>query len=396
MTSAAAAALLATAVVLALLAAFIFVPAPHVVLVPLGVGAPELSPWLAVASALTALAATLLARRQRRARAAVSIAVVAMLIALTPLARVPATTARFDATMAAALGPDPLRSAPPSLVASLRASPFAVSDFVRGVHTDPAVRVYRQAVATAHDVTLRLVIYRRPATDLHPAIVQIYGGAWQRGAPDDDATIARRLASLGYVVFAVDYRHAPASRWPAQIDDVRASLAWIQRHGGEHGADVTRMALFGRSAGGHLALLAAHADRPAGVRAVVSYYGPTDLAEGWRRPPSPDPLDARSILETFLGGTPDQQPAAYRDASPITWVRAGAPPTLLVHGSRDHIVEPRFGRMLDERLHAVGATSVYLEIPWAEHAFDIVPHGVSGQIARHYTERFLAWALSRR
>jgi acetyl esterase/lipase len=128
---------------------------------------------------------------------------------------------------------------------------------------------------------------------------------------------------------------------------------------------------------------------------VAAFYAPTDLAEGWRHPPSPDPLDVRRVLETFIGGPPDRYAEAYRDASPVTFVRSGAPPTLQIHGARDHIVEPRFGRMLDERLRAAGVTSVYLEIPWAEHVFDVVPHGVSGQIALYYTERFLAWALSR-
>jgi acetyl esterase/lipase len=56
-------------------------------------------------------------------------------------------------------------------------------------------------------------------------------------------------------------------------------------------------------------------------------------------------------------------------------------------------VEARFGRDLHERLRAAGATSVLLEIPWAEHAFDAVPHGLSGQLALYYTERFLARTL---
>ena len=69
-------------------------------------------------------------------------------------------------------------------------------------------------------------------------------------------------------------------------------------------------------------------------------------------------------------------------------------PTLLIYGTRDHIVEARFGRMLHERLLATGTTSVLLEIPWAEHAFDAVANGPSAQIALYYTERFLAWAVA--
>jgi acetyl esterase/lipase len=75
-------------------------------------------------------------------------------------------------------------------------------------------------------------------------------------------------------------------------------------------------------------------------------------------------------------------------------VTSRVPPTLLIYGSRDHIVDPRFGRELHDRLRRAGAVSVLLEIPWAEHAFGFfLPNGLSGQISRYYTERFLAWAL---
>ena len=80
----------------------------------------------------------------------------------------------------------------------------------------------------------------------------------------------------------------------------------------------------------------------------------------------------------------------------MTYVGSRLPPSLLIYGSRDHVVLPRFGAMLDQRLRAAGATSVFLEIPWAEHAFDVISNGPSGQLSLYYTERFLAWALTRR
>jgi acetyl esterase/lipase len=155
------------------------------------------------------------------------------------------------------------------------------------------------------------------------------------------------------------------------------------------------MALVGRSAGAQLALVAAYTSGAPKVSAVVSYYGPTDLVEGWRVPPRPDPLPVRPTLETYLGGTPDSTPAQYQEASPVTYVSSSVPPTLLLYGARDHIVEARFGRELHDRLRAAGAVSVLLEIPWAEHAFDVLPNGLGGQLSLYYVERFLAWAFSR-
>ena len=153
--------------------------------------------------------------------------------------------------------------------------------------------------------------------------------------------------------------------------------------------------LLGRSAGAQLALIAAYEGTPADVAGVVSFYGPTDLAEGWRVPPRPDPFDVRAALETYLGGTPDQIPEPYRAASPLTYVSAKAPPTLLLYGRRDHIVEARFGRILNDRLRAAGATSILLELPWSEHAFDLVPNGLGGQVSLFYVERFVEGVIRR-
>ncbi len=275
----------------------------------------------------------------------------------------------------------------------MRAAPVVVLDLFRGVAAGDARVVRGIAFAAPAGVPLTLDVYRPPVAGRHPAVVQIYGGAWQRGGPGDDAPFATYLAAHGYVVFAIDYRHAPAWRWPAQIEDVRSALAWIRDHGAEYEADASTLALIGRSSGAQLALIAALEPGALPVRAVVSYYGPIDLEDGYRNPPRPDPLDARSIEATFLDGTPDTAADRYRTASPITYVSGLAPPALLIYGGRDHVVLPRFGAQLDARLRASGTTSVFLEIPWAEHAFDLVRNGPSGQLSLYYTERFLAWAF---
>ena len=273
--------------------------------------------------------------------------------------------------------------------------PLNVSALLFGIDAGQA-RVSRGiAVAAADGSALTLDVYRPPGPGRFPIIVQIYGGAWQRGVPGDNAAFARHFAARGHVVFAIDYRHAPRWSWPAQIDDVRAALAWITLHAAEYDGDPRRITLIGRSSGAQLALVTAYQNAgPAvvAVVAVVSLYGPTDLARGWREPPHPDPLNVRSVLEAYLGGTPDQMPQRYREASPITHVAATSPPTLLIYGERDHIGEAHFGRDLHKRLQAAGATSVLLELPWSEHAFDAVPGGLAGQLSLAAIGRFLAQA----
>jgi acetyl esterase/lipase len=235
---------------------------------------------------------------------------------------------------------------------------------------------------------LTLDVYRPVSDRLFPVVIQIYGGAWRSGSPADDSGFASALARDGYVVFAIDYRHAPQTRWPAQLDDVRAGIAWVMTNASGYGGDAQHMALLGRSSGAQLALMAAYTSTDQ-IAAVVSFYGPTDLAEGWRTPPWPDPLPVRPVLEAFLGGTPDDVPQLYAAASPVTYASAQVPPTLLIYGARDHIVEARFGRKLDSRLQTLGASSIYLELPWAEHSFDVIP-GLSYRVTFPYVERFLA------
>ena len=388
--------LFAAALLVLFFASWIYLPAPNRALLPLGVGAPEVCAWLALGGLVVAALSSTAGDGGSLARAALAISVITVAIAAVPLVRLPSLSQRFDAAMRAALGEDFLHGVPAERRARLRPSPFSVRDLLLGIEAADARVIRSIPFAAPAGVQLTLDVYRPPAAGRYPAVVQIYGGAWQRGAPGDDAAFASHLAARGFVVFAVDYRHAPQWQWPAQSDDVAAALAWIGQHGAEYDADTSRLALLGRSAGAHLAMLAAYR-QPAAPRvaAVVSYYGPVDLIEGYRNPPQPDPLDVRAIEEALLGGTPEQLLARYHDASPISHVSRQLPPSLLIYGGRDHIVLSRFGAALDARLRAAGATSVFLEIPWAEHAFDVIRNGPSGQLALYYTEQFLAWALTR-
>jgi acetyl esterase/lipase len=376
---------LAAAVILLFVTAWIVLPAFNYPLLILAVGAPELSPWLTgIGLVIALLAFTLGPATSNLTRTTALIVLSATAIAAVPLVQFPIVRGRFDDAMRAAIGP---------------------TDFARPMQSGDARITRGLIIGTPGDVTLTVDIYRPPLSGRYPCVVQIYGGSWQRGAPDDDPDLARYLAARGFVVFAIDYRHAPRWQWPAQIEDVRMGLRWVREHAGEWDGDAARLAVFGRSAGAHLAMLAAYAptapSAPSApsIDAVVSCYGPVALAEGYREPPVPNPLDTQAIERAFLGGTPDEFPDRYRDASPITYAGSGSPPsrpkppTLLIYGARDHIVLPRFGRQLHERLRDSGSISIYLEIPWAEHAFDLIPNGLSGRLARDYIDRFLTWAL---
>ena len=366
-------------------------PPPTYALLALSVGAPEVGVWLVVIALLVGGVALAAGRGWLR-WVTLLCAAATTLLSLWPLFRFPATARRFDAAMHMALGNDFLCAVPDSIRRQLRPRSLRLAELFTGLRSD-VVRVTRGvAVGRVDGIALQADIYQPATLGRFPVVVQIYGGAWQRGAPQDDEAFARYLTAHHYVVVAIDYRHAPQWQWPAQLVDVRAALAWVRDHVVEFGGDPTRLALVGRSSGAQLALVAAYTDTLM-IRGVISYYGPVDLVDGYDHPPVPDPLDVRALEEAYLGGTPTGQPERYRAASPVSYAAARQPATLLIYAGRDNVVLPRFGRLLQERLHAGGTTAVLLEIPWAEHAFDAISAGPSAQLALIEVERFLAWAL---
>ncbi|MEG4082955.1 alpha/beta hydrolase [Microcoleus sp. POL10_C6] len=383
------------------LSLWVIVPAPTMFLYPLAVGAPEISPWL-VAINTIALLLNLLKRHQGKVYIILLICnLFALILGLLPLMQFPAANAAIATQMQAVLGENYLAAIPQSHRAQLRPQPFILADTFRGIPIRD-VRIDRAIVfANPDGVSLQLNLYRPVEIGKYPAIITLYGGAWQRGNPDSNEEFSRYMAAQGYCVVAIDYRHAPKYRFPAQLEDVQAALSYIKTHAADWEIDLDRIALMGRSAGAHLAMLTAYNSSVLPVRAVVNYYGPNDLLRGYNDPPFPDAINVRAVLRAFLGGTPDELNELYRRASPINYIKPNLPPSLLVYAGRDHIVQPKFGRSLYQRLRATGdslrdsfaSRAILLEIPWAEHAFDAVFNGPSNQLALYYTERFLAHTL---
>jgi acetyl esterase/lipase len=374
------------------LSLWIVVPAPTAFLLPLGVGAPEISPWLIGINTIALLGLSFSRIRGRLKLFILTCSLLGLGLSLLPLAQFPATNRQIDAEMRATLGDDFLASVPATTRQLLRPQPLVLADIFRGIALED-VRIDRGRVfARPGGTALTLNVYRPLNSGRYPTIVVIYGGAWQSGSPDNKANFSRYMAAQGYTVIAIEYRHAPQYRFPAQLDDVKTALDYIQTHAENLSVDLNHLAVLGRSAGAQLAAIAAY-ESTVLIQAVVNYYGPVDLVAGYQDPPVPDPINTRAVLRTFLGGPPDTALDLYRQASPINYVTSNLPPTLLVYAGRDHVVQAKYGRQLYEQLQAAGNQVVWLEIPWADHAFDTIFNGLSNQLALYHTERFLAWAL---
>ncbi len=199
-----------------------------------------------------------------------------------------------------------------------------------------------------------------------PVVVFVHGGGFRAGsrlavAPGQQpvAAIARALVAHGFAVFSVDYRLAPRFLFPAAVDDLVAAVGWLRHRATRFRIDPGRVALFGASAGGDLALRAAFDPRLRRLlRAVVSWSGPMDLRTFYSE---------HAFVADYLGCTPTVCPGRYQAASPIDQIAAGDPPVLLVNGSHETVPLTQATRMRNA-LTAGRISNELLVITGSRHA----------------------------
>ncbi|MBI2684994.1 MAG: alpha/beta hydrolase [Acidobacteria bacterium] len=207
-----------------------------------------------------------------------------------------------------------------------------------------------------------------PGTDSPaPAAIIVHGGAWVRGDRRTNvAPLFKPLSDAGFAWFSISYSLATN---PLQVGtavaDVQAAVRFIKNHAADYHIDPDRIALIGESAGGQLAAMAAlDGESGNGVKAVVALYTPTDLV-ALARSSSFIPEELRKQVN----GTPLERILLARlgQLSPITSVRKGMPPFLLIHGDNDQIVPIEQSRLMCERMTAAGADCKLFTVPGAGH-----------------------------
>jgi acetyl esterase/lipase len=171
-------------------------------------------------------------------------------------------------------------------------------------------------------------------------IVFIHGGSWSGGDKADfNVDIAAIRPQVNdYAIFNINYRLASSTnRHPAQMEDIKAAIDFINTKADEYKIDPSKIAIIGASAGAHLGLLHAYKYNTNGsIKAVVDLFGPTNLTTLYNNHPIPQA--SQPTLVNFLGATPATNPTLYYETSPINYVNAQSPPTLILHGDADFIV----------------------------------------------------------
>lgn len=209
------------------------------------------------------------------------------------------------------------------------------------------------------DASQRMDVYL-PAgrtTTATKAVVVIHGGAWISGDKADMnqfiPVIKQHLPQ--YAIFNINYRlgSLPSTNpFPTQESDVKAAVDFILNKAAEYKFNTAKVVLLGASAGGHLALLQAYKQTSPKVKAVVSLFGPADIAA------LHNSYLANSVnqlaIQLLLGGTPLTNPASYQASSPVHFVDAQSPPTLLFHGTADPVVPIAQSTALKTKLETAG------------------------------------------
>lgn len=228
------------------------------------------------------------------------------------------------------------------------------------------------------DRSLQLDLYKPKAVEGRvPGLIFIHGGAWSGGSREIYKVYTTAYASKGFVAVTISYRLSGVAPFPAAIEDVKCAIRWMKKHAAENHVDPDRIAVIGGSAGGHLSMLAGYTggetrwNQSGGnegvdstVRAVVNLYGVYDMTTPFAREAGP--------VKRFMGNKSYAEASdLYTQSSPSHWLKPGAPPTLILHGTIDEVVPIEQSDILAQRLADLGVPYVYDRLQGWPHTMDL-------------------------
>jgi acetyl esterase/lipase len=238
-------------------------------------------------------------------------------------------------------------------------------------------------VSYGNDVRHKMDVYlpaNRNTTDTR-TIILIHGGAWMSGDKSDFTAFVDTLKNRvpEYAIINLNYRLASMAGnfFPSQENDIKQAFEFILSKSEEYGIS-KKTVLLGASAGGHLALLQGYKNAPAGtVEAVVDFFGPADMVTLHDNATDPTLVP---MLQTLMGGTPAANPSLYASSSPANFVAATTPPTIILQGGMDELVDVSQAELLKAKLANHGVVHEYVFYPTEGH-------GWFGQALSHSFDR---------
>ena len=219
-----------------------------------------------------------------------------------------------------------------------------------------------------------------------PVMLYFHGGSWVFGDKKDQGRpMLHEMVKRGWVVVTANYRLAPGSPMPAQIEDATRVLSWVKKNIASYGGDSQRVVVSGGSAGGHLAALLCLTTndetwRPKdatgvtdwSVRGCIPYYGVLEMT-GDETHWNGHGKGLLYLLENRVVKQKYQENVAlYESLSPMHRVTADSPPFLVIQGGNDTLVDVNVARGFVKHFADVATAPVYyVEMPFAQHTFDL-------------------------
>jgi acetyl esterase/lipase len=295
-------------------------------------------------------------------------------------------------SLAAAAVPVAAKAAPNQFVRGDAAADrvAAVTWAVRMAEQYPTVVASNITYYTANGVDSKLDIYIAQSTHApKPTVIFFHGGGWLGGFTKDMFPFSYLpFLVLGWNVVNVEYRSANVSPAPAAVEDALCALRWVGRNAKDYNVDVNQLVLMGQSAGGLLALASgmippassglggpcvyadAYGAPPASVRqatippkpvAIVNWSGVSDVAD------VAEGQNQQGYAAIWLGTQPDRI-ALAKLVSPVTYVRAGGPPVISIHGDHDPLVPYAQSVRLHSALSRAGVVNKLVTIQGGGHS----------------------------
>ncbi|HEU4472238.1 MAG TPA: alpha/beta hydrolase [Flavisolibacter sp.] len=213
-------------------------------------------------------------------------------------------------------------------------------------------------------------------TDTTKLIMMIHGGAWFMGDKSDFtqyvSVLKQRLP--GYAIANINYRLASiaTNHFPTQENDMKAAVDFLVQKSGQYKIS-QKIVLLGASAGAHLAMLQAYKNQNPKIRAVVNFFGAADMTMLYNDAGPNDQLG----IQILVGGTPTTNAAAYLASSPLNFVTAQSPPTIVLHGTADDVVNINQSEALRDKLQSLGVKHEFH--PFANQIHDTWPAPVMNE-----------------
>jgi len=237
--------------------------------------------------------------------------------------------------------------------------------------------------ATANGQDLKLDVYRTSvATGKAPTIIFYHGGGWVAGNKEEYGLFILPYLGMGFSVVNVEYRLGSVALAPAAVEDCRCALRWVRQNAANYNFDPDKIIVTGTSAGGHLALMAGmlsassiydHQCATEGearwsngtepelkVAGIINWFGITDVADLLTG------SNAKHYAMEWLGSIRDREQLATQ-LSPLTYVRAGIPPVLTIHGDQDSYVPYSHAVRLHELLNKAGVENRLITVKGGKH-----------------------------